>query len=164
MTQRAGTTLKRQKVCTGSIVHGQTVISTYRCSGFRKNFSTKTAVTFFVDEIRRNMDNGPLTGAVFIDLKKAFDTIDHHILLNKLQRYGICNRTLLWFSSHLLGRSQRVEVDKALSSPLDITSGVPQGSILGPLLFILYINDMPSRICFSQSLLYADDSVLFFYR
>ena len=89
---------------------------------------------------------------VFIDLKKAFDTIDHHILLNKLQRYGICTRTLLWFSSYFLGRSQHVEVDKALSSPLDIASGVPQGSILGPLLFIVYINDMPSYIWFSQVL------------
>jgi len=117
-------------------------------SGFRKNFSTETAVTFFVDEIRRNVDNGLLTGAVFIDLKKALDTIDQHILLNKLQRYSICNRTPLWLSSYLLGRSQRVEVDKALSSTLDIASGVPQGSFLGRLLFILYINDMPSSICF----------------
>ena len=117
-------------------------------SGFRKNFSTETAVTLFVDEIRRNVDNGLLTGAVFIDLKKAFDTIDQHILLNKLQRYGICNRTPLWLSSYLLGRSQRVEVDKALSSTLDIASGVPQGSFLGRLLFILYINDIPSCICF----------------
>ena len=108
------------------------------------------------------MDNGLLTGAVFIDLKKAFDTIDHHILLNKLQIYGVCDRTLLWFSSYLQGRSQRVEVDKVLSSPLDIASGVPQGSILGHLLFILYVNDMPSCICFSQVLLYADDTVMFF--
>ena len=115
-------------------------------SGFRKNFSTETAVTFFVDEIRRNMDNGLLTGAVFIDLKKAFDTIDRHILLNSLQRYGVCDRTLLWFSSYLQG-----------SPPL-----VPQGSILGPLLFILYVNDMPSCICFSQVLLYVDDTVMFF--
>ena len=103
------------------------------------------------------MDNGLLTGAVFIDLMKAFDTLDHHILLNKLQRYGICNRTLLWFSSYLLGRSQCVEVDKALSSPLDIASGVPQGSILGSLLFILYISDMPPasasrKFCFMQTI------------
>ena len=84
-------------------------------SGFRKNFLTETAVTFYVDKIRRNVDNGLLTGAVFIDVEKAFDAIDHHILLNKLQRYGICNRTLLRFSSYLLGRYQRVEVDKALS-------------------------------------------------
>ena len=131
-------------------------------SGFWKNFSTETAVTFFVDNIHRNMDNGLITGAVFIDLKKAFDTIDHHLLLNKLQRYGICDRTLHWFSSYLQGRFQRVEVDKVLLSPLETVSGVPQGSILGPLLFILYINDMSSCVCFSNVMLYADDTVLFF--
>lgn len=80
-----------------------------------------------MDEIRRNMDNGLLVGAAFIALKKAFDTIDHHILLNNLKRYGVCDTTLLWFSSYLQGRSQRVEVDKVLSSPLDIASGVPEG-------------------------------------
>lgn len=97
------------------------------------------------------MDNGLFTGAVFNDLKKSFDKIDHRILLNKLQRCGVCDRTLLWLSSYLQGRSQRVEVGKVLSSSLVIVSGVAQGSILGTLLFILYINDMPSRICFSLS-------------
>ena len=92
------------------------------------------------------MDNGLFTGAVFIDLKKAFDTIDHRILLNKLQRCRVCDRTLLWFSSYFQGRSQRVEVDKALSSSLVIASSVPQGSILGTLLFILYINDALSYL------------------
>lgn len=111
-------------------------------SGFQENFST---------EIRKHMDNGLFTGAVFTDSKKAFDTIVHRILLNKLQRCGVCDRTLLWFSSYLQGHSQRVEVDKVLSSSSVIASGVTQGSILDTLLFILYINDMPSRICFSLS-------------
>ena len=73
-------------------------------SGFRRNFFTKTAVTVFMDEIRRKKDNSLLTGAVFIELNKAFDTIDHHILLNELQRYGVCDKILLWFSSYLQGR------------------------------------------------------------
>ena len=131
-------------------------------SGFRKNFSTEIAVTIFVDEIRRNMDDALLTGAVLNDFKKAFDTIGHRILLNKLQRCGVCKRTFLWFFSYLQGLSKHVEVDKVLSSPLVIASASLKGSILGPVLFILNINDMPSRICFSQVLLYADDTVLLF--
>ena len=132
-------------------------------SGFRKNFSTEIAVTIFVDEIRRNMDDALLTGAVLNDFKKAFDTIGHRILLNKLQRCGVCKRTFLWFSSYLQGLSKHVEVDKVLSSPLVIASASLKGSILGPVIFILYIlNDMPPRICFSQVLLYADDTVLLF--
>ena len=101
-------------------------------SGFRKNFSTETAVTIFVDEIRRNIDNALLTGAVLNDFKKAFDTIGHRILLNKLQRCGVSKRTFLWFSSYLQGLSKHVEVDKVLSSPLVIASGVPQGTNFGP--------------------------------
>ena len=94
-------------------------------SGFRKNFST-------VDEIRRNMDDALLTGAVLNDFKKAFDTIGHRILLNKLKRCGVCKRTFLWFSSYLQGLSKHVEVDKVPSSPLVIASGVPQGINFGP--------------------------------
>ena len=85
-------------------------------SGFRKNFSTETAVTFFCGRV----DNGVLTEAVFIDFKKVFDTMDDRILPNKLQRYGVCDRTLFWFSTYLQGRFQRVEVDKLLSLPLVI--------------------------------------------
>ena len=119
-------------------LNANNLLSPYQ-SRFSKNFFAETAVTFFVDEISRYMDNGLLTGAVFIDPKKAFDTIDHYILLNKLQRCGVCDKTLLCFSSSLQGRSQRVAVDEVFSTPLDITSGVPQGSILGhPALFILH--------------------------
>lgn len=121
-------------------------------SGLCRNFSTKPAVTVFMDEIRIKKHKSLLTGAVFIDLKKAFETIDHQVLLNTLQRYGVCDKILLsGFSSYLQGRSQRVEVGKFLSSPLDITFGVPLGSILRPLLFISFIiNDMPTCICLSQ--------------
>ena len=78
------------------------------------------------------MDNALLTGAVLNDFKKAFDTIDHRILLNKLRRCGVCKRTFLWFSSYLQGLSKHVEVDKVLSSPLVIASGVLQGINFGP--------------------------------
>ena len=101
-------------------------------SGFRKNFSTETAVTIFVDEIRRNRDDALLTGAVLNDFKKAFDTIGHRIPLNKLQRCGVCKRTFLWFSSYLQGLSKHVEVDKVPSSPLVIASSVPHGINFGP--------------------------------
>lgn len=78
-----------------------------------------------MDEICIKIHKSLLTEVVFIDLKKAFDTIDYQIILNKLQRNGVCDKILLWFSSYLQGRSQRVEVDKFLSSPLNITFGVP---------------------------------------
>ena len=86
-------------------------------SNFRKSFSTETAVTFFIDNIRRNMEIGLLTGAIYIDLKKAFDTIDHNLLLAKLRRYGIDSQPLKWINSYLKNRHQRVEIDGVLSSP-----------------------------------------------
>ena len=102
--------------------------------GFRKRSSTQHAVTFFSDFIRTNMDRGLMTGAVFIDLRKAFDTVDHERLLSKLLNYGIKNKELCWFESYLFGRTQIVSYDGALSESQAISCGVPQGSILGPLL------------------------------
>ncbi|PFX25827.1 putative RNA-directed DNA polymerase from transposon BS [Stylophora pistillata] len=123
--------------------------------------STETAVTYFADEILLNMDKGLVTGSVFIDLAKAFDTVDHDILLRKLEYYGICEESLLWFKDYFTGRKQFVQIDSHSSEELAITSGVPQGSILGPLLFIVYINDLPRCVKHCSVNMYADDTVLY---
>jgi 3-polyprenyl-4-hydroxybenzoate decarboxylase len=105
------------------------------------------------------MDKGLYTGVVLIDLQKAFDTVDHRILLSKLGAIGFSNDEVNWFRSYLSSRSQVVDINNHMSSKLDITCGVPQGSILGPLLFLIYVNDMESAVnC--NLFLYADDSAL----
>ena len=107
------------------------------------------------------LDNKEIPIAVFLDLSKAFDTLDHSILLHKLKYYGVNGISLAWFSSYLTNRHQYVEIDGISSEPLSITTGVPQGSILGPLLFIIYMNDIHSTSSKFKFVLYADDSTLF---
>lgn len=129
--------------------------------GFRPHRSTETAITLFTDKIRLNMDKGQYTGVIYIDLRKAFDTLNHSILLDKLRKLGVTHFSNDWFADYLFSRTQQVLYQGSLSSPCYLSSGVPQGSIIGPLLFILYINDLPDAIKHSELLMYADDTVLY---
>ena len=123
--------------------------------------STETAVTYFADEIHMNMNKGLVTGSVLIDLAKAFDTVDHDILLRKLEYYGICDESLPWFKNYFTGRKKFVLIDSQSPEELAITSELPQGSILGPLLLIVYINDLPRCVKHCSVNMYADNTVLY---
>ena len=136
------------------------LLNPYQCS-FRKDHSTEFATLSFADTIRRNVDLGLMTGAVFLDLRKAFDTIDHSTLLGKLFTIRVTGKEQTWFDDYLSGHSQVVGFNGVVSDSEPVTIGVPLGSILGPLLFILYVNDLPNVICKCSILMYADDTVLF---
>ena len=127
-------------------------------SGFRSLHSTLTALLEATSNWSVNIDSGLLNGVIFIDLKKAFDTIDHDILLRKLQIYGVDQSSLKWFQSYLSGRSQKCNVNGCLSSSVPVAYGVPQGSNLGPLLFLVYINDLPNCLSAASPRMFADDT------
>ena len=129
--------------------------------GFRKHHSTSHALNYSIDTIKTSLRNGDHILGIFIDLSKAFDTIDHTILLDKLEHYGIRGRTLSLVTSYLSNRKQCVSALGELSDQLPIIYGVPQGSCLGPLLFLVYINDIANICNSSELILFADDTNIF---
>ncbi|MFZ2539325.1 MAG: reverse transcriptase family protein, partial [Oscillospiraceae bacterium] len=129
--------------------------------GFREKLSTCMALLKLTENISRSIDNGDITIGVFIDLAKAFDTVDHPILLQKLDHYGIRGVVNSWFTSYLTNRNQYVLINKSKSKLSLIKCGVPQGSILGPILFLIYINDLNHVSNILQTIMFADDTNLF---
>ena len=130
-------------------------------SSFRKNHSTDTCLSFLNDKILNGFDDGLVTGMILIDLQKAFDTINHDILLKKLSIIGFSDHTVKWFQFYLSNRKFMVNLENPFSEVSSISCGAPQGSVLGPLLFLIHVNDMPMAVkC--DLFLYADDTCLVF--
>ena len=126
--------------------------------GFRKDHSTELAVLEITDILKTSIDNNC---GVFLDFSKAFDTVNHEILLRKLHKYGIRGIALDWFTSYLTNRTQYVKLGNVESSFLQIVCGVPLGSTLGRLLFLLYINDLANSSDVLSFRLFADDANIF---
>ena len=136
------------------------ILSKYQ-SGFRSFHSTVTALLEATDNWAFNIDRGYVNAVVFLDLKKAFDTVNHSILLSKLYSYGVKGIAYELLSSYLENRTQKCAVNGVLSKSCTLTCGIPQGTILGPLLFLLYIiNDLPICLSNSQPRMYEDETHL----
>ncbi len=130
--------------------------------GFRKKNSTVHALIQITEQIRESIDKGKYGCGIFIDLRKAFDTVNHNILLKKLEHYGIRGSILKWFESYLSNRKQFVVFNGQSSDLKSISCGVPQGSVLGPLLFLIYINDLPNISDKLKFFLFADDTNIYY--
>ena len=128
--------------------------------GFRQQYSTSHALVNITENIRKALDGGNIGCGIFVDLQKAFDTVDHQILLTKLNHYGIRGVSNDWCKSYLSNRNQYVSINGFDSGLAAINCGVPRGSVLGPLLFLLYINDLNHTIKFCKVHHFSDDTNL----
>ena len=130
-------------------------------SGNKQWHSTETSLIKTTDIILKAIDDKKLTAVVLLDMSKAFDSLDHDILFNKLKDVGLSSEALHWFASYLTNRYQAVRINSTLSEALSLKSGVPQGSILGPLLFSIYVNDLPSVTSKGPTESYVDDTKMY---
>lgn len=126
--------------------------------GFRQGLSTSDAIITYLDELFEGLNSGNNALGIFLDLSKAFDLVNHDILVSKLECYGVRGRPLSWFRSYLENRHHLVDIKGHQSQTLKLSMGVPQGSVLGPLLFIVYINDLDEFLNFGKIVMFADDT------
>ena len=142
-------------------LHSNNIISQHQ-HGFLSKKSTETQLLECLNDWTSSVDRGKFVDVFYLDVAKAFDTVSHEKLLAKLESYKICGKLLKWIKAFLTGRTQYVAVNSSFSNEKLVSSGVPQGSVLGPLCFLLYINDLPSVVQNSSIKLFADDSKLYF--
>jgi len=129
--------------------------------GFRQRRSCETQLILTIEDLAKGLDNRSQIDIILLDYEKAFDKVSHRHLLLKVQHYGVTGSTLHWIRDFLANRTQQVILDGQCSGESAVTSGVPQGSVLGPLLFLIYINDLPACVSHSSTRLFADDSVVY---
>ena len=135
-------------------------LSPYLC-GYRKNYSPQTALVHLIEKWKESVDQNGFTGTVLMDLSKAFDTINHELLIAKLDAYGLDRQSLKIILNYLQDRWQRIKINTNFSSWSQLLQGVPKGSVLGPILFNIYLNDLFSMISDCEVCNYADDTTPF---
>uniref|UniRef100_A0A669B412 Reverse transcriptase domain-containing protein n=1 Tax=Oreochromis niloticus TaxID=8128 RepID=A0A669B412_ORENI len=143
-------------------LYSNDIVSKFQ-SGFRKKHSTNTATMKVINDIIMALDKKLYCASLFIDLSKAFDTVDHAVLKNRLLSLGLSEHAIAWFSNYLNNRTQCIKLEGLCSKFVAVHKGVPQGSVLGPLLFLLYINDLGQNVSDTNLHFYADDTVIYCY-